>query len=68
MNMGKALDEMAERRSRQARENQQFAMTSANNLALLLSEALEQMQKTCPIWIVILAQKCATSQTQAAKA
>ena len=45
MNMGKALDEMAERRSRQARENQQFAMTSANNLALLLSEALEQMQK-----------------------
>ena len=68
MNMGKALDEMAKEESRQARENQQFAMTSANNLALLLSEALEQMQKTCPIWIVILVQKCTTSQTQAAKA
>ena len=45
LNMSKALDEMAERRSQKARENQQFAMTSANNLALLLSEALEQMQK-----------------------
>ena len=44
-NMSKALEEMAERRSRQASEKQQFAMTSANNLALLLSEALEQMQK-----------------------
>ncbi len=45
MNMGKALEEMAERRSERASERQQFAMTSANNLALLLSETLEQMQK-----------------------
>ena len=36
---------MAERRSSQASERQQFAMTAANNLALILSEVLEQMQK-----------------------
>jgi hypothetical protein len=41
----KALEEMAERRSAKASERQQFAMTSANNLALILSETLEQMQK-----------------------
>ena len=43
--MEKALIEMAERRSSRASERQQFAMTAANNLALLLSEVLEQMQK-----------------------
>lgn len=43
--MEKAIVEMAERRSSRAREQQQFAMTSANNLALILSEVLEQMQK-----------------------
>jgi uncharacterized membrane-anchored protein YjiN (DUF445 family) len=36
---------MAERRSSKASERQQFAMTAANNLALILSEVLEQMQK-----------------------
>ena len=41
----KALIEMAERRSSKASEHQQFAMTAANNLALVLSEVLEQMQK-----------------------
>jgi hypothetical protein len=41
----KALEEMAERRSAKASERQQFAMASANNLALILSETLEQMQK-----------------------
>ena len=41
----KALEEMAERRSAKASERQQFAMTAANNLALILSETLEQMQK-----------------------
>ena len=43
--MEKALIEMAERRSSKASERQQFAMTAANNLALILSEVLEQMQK-----------------------
>ena len=43
--MEKALEDMAERRSSNASERQQFAMTSANNLALILSESLEQMQK-----------------------
>ena len=55
--MSKALEEMAERRSRQASEKQQFAMTSANNLALLLSEALEKMQKEMSN-MPIPAQKC----------
>ena len=36
---------MVERRSASAKEKQQFTMTSANNLALILSEALEQIQK-----------------------
>ncbi|MDG1189964.1 MAG: hypothetical protein P8N00_05375, partial [Flavobacteriales bacterium] len=43
--MQNALLEMAERRSSKASERQQFAMTAANNLALILSEVLEQMQK-----------------------
>jgi len=45
LNMSKALIEMAERRTMQASEKQQLSMISANNLALLLSEALEQMQR-----------------------
>lgn len=45
LSMEKALEDMAERRSNNASERQQFAMTSANNLALILSESLEQMQK-----------------------
>lgn len=44
-NMEKALSFMEERKSSEASAKQQFAMTSANNLALLLSEVLEQMQK-----------------------
>ncbi|RFZ92559.1 DUF4175 family protein [Mucilaginibacter conchicola] len=41
----KALDDMGERRTAEAGRNQQFAMTSMNNLALMLSEALDQLQK-----------------------
>ena len=43
--MEKALYWMEERTSRKASERQQFAMTSTNNLALLLSETLRQMQQ-----------------------
>ena len=43
--MEKAIDLMEERSSGKASERQQFAMTSANNLALLLSETLRQMQQ-----------------------
>ena len=43
--MEKAVDLMEERASGKASERQQFAMTSANNLALLLSETLRQMQQ-----------------------
>lgn len=40
-----ALENLGERKSAEAMRNQQFAMTSMNNLALLLSEALDQLQK-----------------------
>lgn len=43
-NIAKALDEIGERKTGQARMHQQYAMTSYNNLALLLDEALQQMQ------------------------
>jgi len=43
--MEKAINLMEERTSGKASERQQFAMTSANNLALLLSETLRQMQQ-----------------------
>lgn len=41
--VGKALNELTERQKGPAGEDQQFVMTSVNNLALLLSEALDQM-------------------------
>ena len=44
-NMIKSTNELEERQVRKAAERQQFVMTSTNNLALLLSEILEQMQK-----------------------
>lgn len=43
LHSGKALMELTERQKGSAREDQQFVMTSVNNLALLLSEALDQM-------------------------
>jgi hypothetical protein len=39
-----ALENLGERRTPEATRNQQYAMTSMNNLALLLSEALDQLQ------------------------
>jgi len=39
-----ALQNLGDRQTPQANSNQQFAMTSMNNLALMLSEALEQLQ------------------------
>ncbi len=44
-NMEKAISAMAERQSSEAAQRQQFTMTSANNLALILSEVLQQMQQ-----------------------
>ncbi|MBD1393543.1 DUF4175 family protein [Mucilaginibacter glaciei] len=40
-----ALANLGDRNTQQATRNQQFAMTSMNNLALMLSEALAQLQK-----------------------
>ena len=44
-NMEAALDNLEDRLVPQARSRQQFVMTSVNNLALLLSEVLSQMQQ-----------------------
>ncbi len=43
-NLKKALQNLIDRRLQNAGTNQQTAMTSANNLALILSESLENMQ------------------------
>jgi hypothetical protein len=45
MNMGKAVGELAERQQSNAQMRMQYSMTSINNLALILNENLEQMQK-----------------------
>ncbi|MBS7565786.1 hypothetical protein KHS38_15370 [Mucilaginibacter sp. Bleaf8] len=42
--INKALDNLGDRRTAEANRNQQYAMTSMNNLALLLNEALEHLQ------------------------
>lgn len=44
-NMGQALALMAERQIPTVGQKQQYALTSINNLALLLSETLEQLQQ-----------------------
>nr|MBA3899563.1 hypothetical protein [Bacteroidota bacterium] len=44
-NMDKAISHLAERQTPQANSRQQFAMTSVNNLALMLSEVTKQMQE-----------------------
>lgn len=44
-NMDKAIKQLAERNTPQANNRQQYVMTSSNNLALMLSEVLDQMQK-----------------------
>lgn len=44
-NIEKSIDLLGDRRTAEANRTQQFAMTSINNLALMLNEALEQMQK-----------------------
>ena len=44
-NMDKSLEKLSETRKGDPKMNQQYAMTSINNLALLLQEILEQMQQ-----------------------
>lgn len=44
-NIEKSVEQMEDRQVPMARSSQQYVMTSANNLALLLNEALEQMQQ-----------------------
>jgi hypothetical protein len=45
-NIDKALDFLGDRRTSEANRSQQFAMTSLNNLALMLNEALESLQNS----------------------
>ena len=42
----KSLDNLSDRRTPEASRNQQYAMTSMNNLALMLSDALNQLQNS----------------------
>ncbi len=44
-NLDKAIGHMQERQVQVARSDQQYVMTSVNNIALLLTEAFEQMQQ-----------------------
>lgn len=44
-NMLKSIENLSDRDTRKANEKQQYVMTSLNNLALLLDEALKQMQQ-----------------------
>lgn len=44
-NVTKAIESLGDRRTAEANRNQQYAMTSINNLALMLNEALEQLQQ-----------------------
>lgn len=44
-NMQKAVEQLAERNTAMANNRQQYAMTSLNNLALMLDEAIQQMQQ-----------------------
>lgn len=45
-NMEKAIEQLQERRTPQAGNRQQLAMTSLNNLALLLDNSVQKMQKS----------------------
>ncbi|MEE4286430.1 MAG: DUF4175 family protein [Mariniphaga sp.] len=45
LNLNKALDEMTEGLYPNARASQQFVMTASNNLALMLNEALENLEE-----------------------
>jgi len=45
LNISKAIESLGDRRTAEANRNQQYVMTSVNNLALMLNEALEQLQQ-----------------------
>lgn len=44
-NLKESINNISERKTSFARQNQQFVMTSANNLALMLDEVLQQLQQ-----------------------
>jgi hypothetical protein len=46
LNVKNSLENLAERKTAEANRDQQYAMTSINNLALMLSEVLEQLENS----------------------
>jgi len=44
-NFGESIDRLEDRKKKEATVNQQYIMTSVNNLALMLSESMQQMQQ-----------------------
>ena len=44
-NLGESIDQLEDRKSRKAEENQRHTMKNVNDLALMLSESMEQMQQ-----------------------
>lgn len=44
-NIDKSLSNLSERRTSEALKNQQYSMTSINNLALMLNEVMDQLEK-----------------------
>ena len=47
-NLTKTIKNITERKTSLANANQQYIMTSVNNLALLLDDVLKQLQKSLP--------------------
>jgi hypothetical protein len=45
LNVKNALENLADRKTAEANRDQQYAMTSINNLALMLTEVLDQLEK-----------------------
>jgi len=46
LNIKTALENLADRKTAEANRDQQYAMTSINNLALMLNEVLDQLEKS----------------------
>jgi hypothetical protein len=46
LNLKTALENLADRKTAEANRDQQYAMTSINNLALMLNEVLDQLEKS----------------------
>ena len=57
-NIDKGLNSMQDRRKGKSLTDQQYAMTSMNNLALMLAESLDQMQQSMQMSGTASGQQC----------